>query len=332
MKIITERIAVLAWVLSAALLVATSSAFGPVFSNHAKSILSNNNVHGDQATTISLFSSSSSSSNDIDDDFMASLQKRMTEVQESDQRLPLIVLDAMLPGQVLNITIKNPLLKTLLKTRWQEETPSLGMVGYARLQDGRQVTLSSGVEVEVLGTPIVTDDGSLKLSLKGARRFRVQEDTVETTEQGWTEATVQYLNATLDDHAEESDSDPMSIARAMQMAREFTDPNFSLSESKSLVDMWLTLARKHERRPHQIDNILNDLGPAPSWKNPTDCAFWVAALINPIPALGALEVRPKMLLAKTAKARTQIALDGIWNSIQQMEAMEGKDRFQKIKE
>ena len=58
----------------------------------------------------------------------------------------------------------------------------------------------------------------------------------------------------------------------------------------------------------------------------------MAALINPIPALGALEVRPKMLLAKTAKARTQIALDGIWNSIQQMEAMEGKDRFQKIKE
>jgi len=114
------------------------------------------------------------------------------------------------------------------------------------------------------------------------------------------------------------------------MAREFTDPNFSMAESQSLVDMWLSLARQRERSPGQIDGILQDLGPMPSWKSPSECALWVGALINPIPALGvALEIRPKLLLAKTAEDRTQIALDGIWNSIQHMQ---GHDRFQQIKE
>lgn len=252
---------------------------------------------------------------------MASLQRRMEEVSQKDNTLPLVVLDSMLPRQVLNITVQNGLLMELVRTRLQAETPSLGMVGNAKLADGRGVTLNSGVEVEMIGKPIVTEDGKLKLSLRGARRFRVIEDTIETTDEGWTEATIKYLNSTVDDTAEASSEDPMSIARAMQMAREFTDPNFSLAEAKSLVDRWLDLARKRERKPGQIDQLLVDLGPMPEWKMPTECAMWVGALINPIPALGvALEIRPKLLIAKTAEARTQIALDGIWNSILRMEA------------
>ena len=256
---------------------------------------------------------------------MASLRSRMDQVIEKDTTLPLVVLDSMLPRQVLNITINNGMLMELIRQRLQEETPSFGMVGTAKLADGRTITLSSGVEVEIQGTPRVTDKG-LHLSLKGTRRFRVNDDTVETATGGWTEAKVKFLNSTLDDKAEFSSSDPMSIARAMQMAREFTDPNFSMTESQSLVDMWLELARKKERRPNQIDQILEDLGPMPSWKLPTECAMWVGALINPIPAMGvAMEVRPKLLLAKTAEERTQIALDAIWNSIQHMQ---GADRFE----
>ena len=261
-----------------------------------------------------------------DENFMASLQRRMDEVSRKDATLPLIVLDSMLPRQVLNITVNNGLLMELVRTRLQEETPRLGMVGTARLADGRRITLSSGVEVELEGVtmvppkqpsqPAAAEDRSspekrrLQLSLRGTRCFRVVEGTVETTEQGWTQAQIDFLNSTLDDTAEasssssssstDSDSDPLSLARAMQMAREFTDPNFSMAESKSLVDTWLDLARHHERRPGQIDQLLEDLGPMPEWKEPTDCALWVGALINPIPALGvALEIRPQLLLAKT---------------------------------
>lgn len=261
------------------------------------------------------------SSSTSDADFMASLRSRMDQVTEKDTKLPLVVLDSMLPRQVLNLTINNGLLMELVRSRLQEETPSLGMVGNAKLADGRTVTMGLGVKVEIVGTPRVTEDG-LHLSLKGTRRFRVDGETIETTEAGWTEAKVKFLNSTLDDKAEFSSSDPMSIARATQMAREFTDPNFSTmtESSQSLVERWLELARKKERRPGQIDQLLLDLGPMPSWKAPTECAMWVGALINPIPAMGvALEIRPKLLVAKSAEERTQIALDGISNSIQHMQ-------------
>ncbi|CAB9509139.1 ATP-dependent protease La (LON) domain [Seminavis robusta] len=262
-----------------------------------------------------------------DYNFMASLQKRMDQVMERDTTLPLVVLDAMLPRQVLNITVKNGLLMELVRQRLQEETPSFGMVGHAKLANGKQVTLSSGVEVEIVGNPKVTDEG-LHLSLKGTRRFRIfDKEQIETTPSGWTQAKVQFLNSTQEDRAD--DTDTMSMARAMQMAREFSEPNLAMEEQQSLVEMWLELARTRERRPNQIDQLLQDLGPMPSWKDPSECAFWVGALINPIPAMGvAFEIRPKLLLAKTAEERTQIALDAIWNSIQHMQ---GADRFEQRK-
>ncbi len=101
------------------------------------------------------------------------------------------------------------------------------------------------------------------------------------------------------------------------MAKEFTDPNVSLNENKSLKDTWIGLAREKERTPGQIDQLLKDLGPIPSWEEPPECALWISAHINTIPAMGvALEIRPKLLMAKSAEERTQVALNGIWNSIQ----------------
>jgi Lon protease-like protein len=302
------------------LLTTTTVAFVP-------SLLDSKTPQGTSLNRQQLYSSS-------DDSFMASLQRRLEEVREKDAILPIVVLDTMLPRQVLNVTVNNGLLMELIRDRLQEESPRIGMLGNARLADGRQITLSSGVEVEIVGKPKVTPAG-LHVSFKGARRFQIQDEKhVEKTKEGWTQAKVKYLNSTLDDRVSLTSSstckDPVSIARAMQMAREFTDPNFSMAESQSLVNMWLTLARKKERKPNQIDQLLNDLGPMPSWKDPSECAFWVGALINPIPALGvAKEIRPKLLLAKTPEERTQIALDGIWNSIQHMQ---GANRFEQRKE
>ena len=50
----------------------------------------------------------------------------------------------------------------------------------------------------------------------------------------------------------------------------------------------------------------------PPATNPTDRALWVGALINPLPAMGvAMEIRPALLTANTAKERVDIALNGI---------------------
>ena len=93
------------------------------------------------------------------------------------------------------------------------------------------------------------------------------------------------------------------------------------------LDEWMALVRRnrHERHPGQLDTILADLGPRPSLQEATwrcklssldaamsascrpprrsdfgvfilDAMMYVAALINPLPALGvAPEVRPQVL-------------------------------------
>lgn len=266
-------------------------------------------------------------SNDDASFSMASLQKRINQVAESDSMLPLVVLDSMLPRQVLKISVKNDLLLKLIKTKLEAEAPYFGMLGMTTNEKGELVHLATGVQVEIVGKPEVTEDGGLNLVLRGGKRFRMDPSTVENDPQGgWTQARVTYLDSSEEDKAE---TDIDSLTRAMQKAKEFTDPNVALNENKSLKDMWIELARERERTPGQIDRLLEDLGPMPSWEEPSECAFWIGALINPIPAMGvALEIRPRLLLSTTPEERTQIALNGIWNSIQHMQG----PRIVKIKE
>ena len=255
---------------------------------------------------------------------MAALQKRMDQVTENDSILPLDVLDAMLPRQVLKVTVNDDLLMSLVRHRLEYETPYSGMLGIARLKTRVPIHVTTRVQVEIVGKPQVTDDG-LQLELKGGQRFRIDQGTIENAGQGWTQAQVTYLDSSKE--YKETDSEP--LARAMHIAKELTDPNFNASENRSFVDTWINLARKRERKPGQIDQLLEDLGPIPSWEQPSECAFRVGALINPMPAMSvALEIRPRLLLVKNPKERTQTALDGIWNPIQYMKG----PRIEKTKE
>lgn len=252
-----------------------------------------------------------------DDDFMASLKSRVQEVSDRETKLPLVVLDSMLPRQVLKIAVNNnPVFLELIRQRVADETPFFGMLGLARLASGEQVHLRSGVQVDIVGKPLVVDtknantDGkaSLQIELKAVRRFRIVGE-VDDAPSGWTEARVEFLS----DKDNESDlaqqSDRLGLARAMSKARRL----------RSLVDEWIVLARTKERHSGQIDRLLLELGDMPSSEEPTDRAFWVGALINPIPSMGvALEIRPALLTARTAEERVDIALSGIQRSIQHM--------------
>lgn len=289
-------------------------------------------------TTTTMLKSSASNDNN-DDDFMVALRQRIDEVNEYEKELPLVVLDSMLPRQVLNITIENELLMELIRLRIESETPYFGIVGMAQLKStGQKVHLNHGVQVEIIHTSIVEknsnnngNNNQLKVSLKGTKLFHIpNQNCVTQTKQGWTQAKIEYINLNEQDE-KYTEKDTMKMAMSMQRAKEFIDPNYTMKENQSLIDMWIELARENEHNPGQINQLLNDLGPIPSWKTPSDCAMWVGALINPIPPLGvAYEIRPKLLLAKTANERTQIALDGIWNSIQYMKG--GESSFQQIKE
>ena len=66
------------------------------------------------------------------------------------------------------------------------------------------------------------------------------------------------------------------------------------------------------RRRGQIDNILDDLGPCPSANEPNAACLWLAALLNPLPALGvAPEIRPKMLLADNWHQRFELLVSAV---------------------
>jgi hypothetical protein len=52
---------------------------------------------------------------------------------------------------------------------------------------------------------------------------------------------------------------------------------------------------------------------------PARVAAWVAALINPIPALGvAYEIRPALLMARDTQGMLRVARDGIVTSIERL--------------
>jgi len=254
------------------------------------------------------------------DDFMSSLRSRIEEVSDRETKLPLVVLDSMLPRQVLKIEVKNPLFKELIHDRLSKENPFIGMMGMAKLSTGQLVHLKTGVEVEISDTE-VTGDGGVRLELKAGRRFRIQGE-VENAQEGWTEARVQFLNA---EEEQENDisEDRMSVARAMIKAKEFTTPNMNMKDNQTLIERWIQLAKENEREPGQIDALLDQLGEIPPSEEPTELAFWVGALINPIPAMGvAMEIRPALLTAHSTEERVQIAIDGIFRSIRHMDGTE----------
>eukprot|EP00550_Attheya_septentrionalis_P006953 CAMPEP_0198295342 /NCGR_PEP_ID=MMETSP1449-20131203/27337_1 /TAXON_ID=420275 /ORGANISM="Attheya septentrionalis, Strain CCMP2084" /LENGTH=311 /DNA_ID=CAMNT_0043995625 /DNA_START=156 /DNA_END=1091 /DNA_ORIENTATION=- len=253
-----------------------------------------------------------------DDDFMAALRSRVEEVNDRATKLPLVVLDSMVPRQVLKAEVSNPLLMLLVRECLLKETPFFGMLGMARLADGQQIHLKYGVEVEILeGTKFVND--AVRLELRAGRRFCIDGE-VDNAGQGWTEARVKFLDSEQQEMEEARGEDRMSVARAIMKGKEFTSPNMNMKDNKSLMDTWIQLAKENERKPGQIDELLDQLGDIPPSENPTERAFWIGALINPIPAMGvAVEVRPSLLTAKRTEARIEVALAAILRSIKHMD-------------
>ena len=269
---------------------------------------------------------------------MSSLNSRLKEVQQKDQRLPLVVLDAMLPRQVLELQVNNALMIELVRDRVARESPYIGMLGIARLASGQQIHLTKGVEVEILGDRLhfLPEGQGVKMALRATqRRFEIEEGSITMVggEEGYTEAAVKFLDSAQEEEDEiqasrESGTNEeyhrTSVARAIMKADELTMPNGNMPSNLSLVDRWIELAREKERSPGQIDALLEDIGDIPPSDQPSERAFWVGALINPLPAMGvALEIRPALLTAKKAEERVEVALNGILRSIKYMDGSAG---------
>ena len=252
---------------------------------------------------------------------MEMLQSRISQVRSN--KLPLVVLDAMLPRQVLKVNVRNALLMELIRTRLEAEEPFFGMLGTARIRSPssnqpQTINLVHGVQVKILTTSNDDDDtmttqktklsdDTFRLHVQATNKRFVIDGDIESTPQGWTEAKVKYL-----DSSEQQQEEDEPNEETIQTAKSLIHDN--------LVNKWIKLAQKRERFPGQIDQLLIDLGPMPSSDDPSDLALWIGALINPLPAMGvAMEIRPALLTATTSKDRIQIAHDGIIKSINHMD-------------
>ena len=64
---------------------------------------------------------------------MEALRGRVEEVADRTDVMPLLVLDSLLPRQVLGLAVRNPALLRLLRERIRSEVPTVGVMGTARV-------------------------------------------------------------------------------------------------------------------------------------------------------------------------------------------------------
>lgn len=219
-------------------------------------------------------------------------QEQAVRSETEETVLPLFVLDACLPRQRLTLNVYEPRYLDLVR-----RCRRFGMVGPS--PSGRYVgPARHGTEVEVIEC-VPIGRSRLHVMVIGRRPFKVQGDAWQT-ELGLHMANVQFQS--LADQPETITETTMSLTR----------------ELEPLWEQWYDLVRVGgwERFPRHMATVLNELGPMPGERSPTDRAFWLAAAINPLPGLGvAPEIRPSILSATTPEARVQIAGTGLKDSI-----------------
>uniref|UniRef100_A0A7R9WP48 Lon N-terminal domain-containing protein n=1 Tax=Craspedostauros australis TaxID=1486917 RepID=A0A7R9WP48_9STRA len=293
----------------------------------------------------------------VEDSFMDSLKQRIEEVKDSDTTLPILLMEPVLPRQTLVIQTNMQQLLTLIKYLIKHETPRLGMIGQVATTDGktpdigppggtdmddedkRFIPLFFGVEMEIQGTPDIRpipsdmepapggSDEVITVALAAKRRFSINRNETIWEEgelQGISRARVKFLNSGDEESKEELGEDmydPMSLSRAEMMAKVFDEMKWKDTSDKRMVDHWIELARKNEKKPGQIDRLLQSLGEMPPATEPSERAFWIGALINPLPKLDvAQDIRGRLLVSPTAESRIHLTMRAMINSIELMES------------
>jgi len=210
--------------------------------------------------------------------------------------VPLLVLDAMLPGQHLNIDTTDPVFKALA------DAASSGSFGMLGIDPAAQSMLRYGVQVDFIRKEEFPDH--LSVEIVGRRRFALLGEPWKD-ERGFFMGRVEFMH---DDAKEENELAEFQNERVCR-------------ELEGLVQLWTNLVvnRGKEHHPGQIKEVMADLGPLPPSSKPMELAMWVAALINPLPELGvSLEIRPAVLCAPTPGEALGVVLDNIKMSIENL--------------
>ncbi|CAE7350469.1 LONRF1 [Symbiodinium natans] len=207
---------------------------------------------------------------------------------DSQEELPLFVLESILPLQRLHLNVFEPRYRALVRVALQSGR-RFGLVGF----DGNGSHLKHGVEA-VIEACEQTADGRFQLQIVATRAFKIMEASLH--ESGYLLATVRFPCL-----EKAPDSEEVQTAEALL-------PD---------LEEWQGFVRAE--RPHHLDGILRQLGPRPPCTQPGAMALWAAALLNPLPPLGvAPELRADVLAAETAAARLQVVKRGLSASLEHL--------------
>jgi len=217
--------------------------------------------------------------------------------------MPILILDAVLPGQPLEFGSGDPKFLKLLQhigdTRDKEDGVSeIGMIGL-NPHTGRP--LNMGVTLPIVEGVVRSYPGSnlVTLMARGARRFEVLGEPWEDDTESFYLANVEIV----DDREE-------------LMTQEQNDEARILSEKISeLVETWLmSVVQAGKSDTEGMESRMRGIGPMPD--DTGKRAIWVASLINPLPPLGVcLEIRPAMLACHNDLERVTLASMAIQSSI-----------------
>ena len=236
-----------------------------------------------------------------------------TTLTDSDP-VRLLVFDAIMPRQQLEFEAPPDFVRSLVEML--RAGTSLVMVGRQRLNP-----YTHGVEVTAEMTPC-SNDGSAIVTLTARRLCEVIY--LEDTEDDGSRWLGQAARARWIDIGGLDASEDLSAKLAKGPQNPHTADGEGLqtlherSEALSAaVSLWVLLVRDgRERFDGQMDALLATMGSIPPADAINDRCLWIAALINPLPALGvAVEIRGPVMMAPTGVDKLLIVEFALQDSI-----------------
>ena len=223
---------------------------------------------------------------------------------EGQKKLPLFVLDPILPGQKTLLHIFEIRYRLLVQRALSEYGQRFGMVGFDRsaMTNGSEGIANFGTEVEIVSCHELPD-GRFRLEVEGKSSFEVME---RHRRDGYWEASVKKIDLDAGDGNEE----------VTNLANNVIE----------LFDQWELFIRSNrwERHPEHMDQVIDTLGDQPGADQPGTLAIWVAAAINPLPPLGAaMAIRPAVLAAENDFERLKVVNGALKDSIEMVKKKRG---------
>jgi hypothetical protein len=234
---------------------------------------------------------------------------RLSKLQSRQLTMPILFLDAMVPKQRLTFQSTDPKFRRLLETCVDENYSEIGMFG---LNPITKKPLCNGVSLPVSEDAIEHDPatGLFQLTVTAKRRVEVQGEP-------WLDDTESFYMANVE----------LVDDREELMTAEQLEETKRLSRTlPGLVNEWKTqVLRAQATDLAGLETRCAVIGDMPPENALTERALWIAALINPLPALGvSLEIRPAMLSVANGYLRMVLACEAIQSSI---DHLSGKKRL-----